>query len=327
MGKKSFLITVDTEGDNLWAWKPGVKITTENESFLNRFQCLCNKYGYKPTYFTNYEMAVSDNFNRFIKPYLKSQQCEIGMHLHAWNSPPEYFLKNANNGGQPFLIEYPYEIMEQKIKYVTDLLENRLEEKIVSHRAGRWVLNKEYTELLIKYGYLTDCSVTPHINWKAAKGSNKIVKGNNYKKYSEEPYWVFNKDQTGKILEIPMTIREKFVYAIDKKTIKGALKAGRDLVLGKKIWLRPNGKNLIEMKGLVDEIYLTDTEYIMFMIHSSEIMPGGSPYFRDRESIEKLYQDMEDLFQYIRDRYLGETVKGFFNRWVEKYENRNIDFS
>ena len=27
---KTFLITVDTEGDNLWQWKPGEKITTEN---------------------------------------------------------------------------------------------------------------------------------------------------------------------------------------------------------------------------------------------------------------------------------------------------------
>lgn len=42
---KTFLITVDTEGDNLWQWKPGEKITTENSLFIPRFQELCEKYG------------------------------------------------------------------------------------------------------------------------------------------------------------------------------------------------------------------------------------------------------------------------------------------
>lgn len=49
---KTFLITVDTEGDNLWQWKPGEKITTENSLFIPRFQELCEKYGLIPTYLT-----------------------------------------------------------------------------------------------------------------------------------------------------------------------------------------------------------------------------------------------------------------------------------
>ena len=59
---KAFLITVDTEGDDLWSWKPGKEITTENTNYIPRFQELCEKYGFKPVYLTNYEMAMDDRW-------------------------------------------------------------------------------------------------------------------------------------------------------------------------------------------------------------------------------------------------------------------------
>jgi hypothetical protein len=35
-----------------------------------------------------------------------------------------------------------------------------------------------------------------------------------------------------------------------------------------------------------------------FMIHSSELMPGGSPYFRNRPDIERLYSDLDLLLSH-----------------------------
>lgn len=59
---KHFIITVDTEGDNLWMWHTGDDITTENAKSIPRFQNLCEKYGLIPTYLTNYEMACDDRW-------------------------------------------------------------------------------------------------------------------------------------------------------------------------------------------------------------------------------------------------------------------------
>ncbi|WP_395754844.1 hypothetical protein [Edwardsiella ictaluri] len=56
MSHPGFIITIDTEGDNLW--QNHDRITTENARYLPRFQLLCEKYGFKPVYLTNYEMAV-----------------------------------------------------------------------------------------------------------------------------------------------------------------------------------------------------------------------------------------------------------------------------
>lgn len=44
MTKPAFLITIDTEGDNLW--QNHDRIATENTRFLPRFQALCEKYAF-----------------------------------------------------------------------------------------------------------------------------------------------------------------------------------------------------------------------------------------------------------------------------------------
>ena len=64
---KKFLISIDTEGDNLWKWQVGDIVTTENAKYLPRFQSLCEKYGFKPTYLTNYEMAMDSFFIEYFK--------------------------------------------------------------------------------------------------------------------------------------------------------------------------------------------------------------------------------------------------------------------
>ena len=84
--RPSFLITIDTEGDNLWS--APATITTHNATALPRFQALCQSYGLKPTYLTNFEMANCPDFQEFGRDLLKHGAGEIGMHLHAWNSPP-----------------------------------------------------------------------------------------------------------------------------------------------------------------------------------------------------------------------------------------------
>ena len=60
MDKIPFIITIDTEGDNQWA--DTKEIFTTNTKGLSMFQDLCNRYGYKPVYLTNYEMACDDEF-------------------------------------------------------------------------------------------------------------------------------------------------------------------------------------------------------------------------------------------------------------------------
>ena len=53
------------------------------------------------------------------------------------------------------------------------------------------------------------------------------------------------------------------------------------------------------------------------MIHSSEFMSGGSPYFKDQKSIDKLYEDLEELMAYAKNNgFIGMTMGEFYNEYI-----------
>lgn len=319
MHKKKFLISIDTEGDNLWEWSRGKEITTENTKYLKRFQSLCDKYGFKPTYLTNYEMASDDAFLDFAEETMKYNGCEIGMHLHAWNSPPDYELTERKDGitsGCSYLIEYPESVMDEKIAFMTEYIEKRFGKKPITHRAGRWAMNGKYFAMLEKYGYRYDCSVTPRMNWGGAAGYTNGSRGSDYTNEPSVPYFV---NGTG-LVEIPVTVKENHrVYKDNVKTVKHKLGNIYRAMKGHgNIWLRPNGKNIENLVYLADKVAKSKDGYLMFMLHSSELMPGGSPTFETKESIEALYRDLDVLFEHISKEYEGMTVGDYGDLIREK---------
>ena len=323
--KPAFLITIDTEGDNLWA-KPE-EIVTENAKYLLRFQILCERFGFKPTYLTNYEMALDPVFQRFGKQIIKNKSGEIGMHLHPWNMPPCNFnLTKDDLLYQPYLIEYPAHIIEEKINFMTVLLENVFEEKMLSHRAGRWGFNEKYAELLVKYGYKVDCSVTPNISWKEMPGVPEKKGGPDYTNFRETPYFLNLKDisKEGKscLLEVPMTIKSynsKYINYTKKIVNFPFVLRMLNYLYPENVWLRPGRSNLKYILKLINQAVKDHTGHLEFMLHSSELMPEGSPYFKTPDSIDMLYANLERIFAIISKNYEGCTLSDFYFRYVKNF--------
>lgn len=298
---KSFLITVDTEGDDLWHWRPGQDITTENSKYIPRFQELCEKYGFKPVYLTNYEMALDDRWVAYSAKKAREGLCEIGMHLHAWNTPPAYRLENRF-GGNPYITEYPTEVVEQKVVTMMELLQQRYEMPILSHRAGRWATNDDYFGVLARNGIRIDCSVTPGLDLSGIAGCS--VKGaNDYRRAPKKPYRIHPD-----ILEVPMTTRR--VRHFGGHSFRNRVK---NVLLGDQMWLRPIRLSEEPMKQLTSHVIKEgNADYLEFMIHSSELMPGGSIYFKNEEAVERLFAVMEDYFAYVSQLgYRGETLQEY----------------
>ena len=309
MGKKYFLITIDTEGDNLWEWKQGKEITTENTLHLKKFQTLCNSFGFKPVWLSNWEMIHDSRFVEFARSVEEEKTGEIGMHLHAWNTPPLFELQHFEGSQAPYLIEYPTAVMEEKIKTLTQAIEEKIGIKPTSHRAGRWATDKRYFNLLEKYGYTVDCSVTPTINWQNKCGQAPNSKGTNYSDYPNSYYWL---DENKTLLEVPVTIRKSHKrFSPTTKSPRSIAASYYHALMGDSLWLRPNGNNLEQMKYVLKMALKNNSEYVMFMLHSSELMAGGSPTFKNQESIEKLYSDLKDLFSFASSYYEGITLRDY----------------
>jgi hypothetical protein len=247
---------------------------------------------------------MDSRFQEFGKKVLKKDTAEIGLHVHAWDSPPIVNGDFNPRFHHVYLFELSDEIIAAKINFLTNLLKEAFETVPVSHRAGRWGFDERIARTLVSAGYLVDCSVTPGVSWKRYKGSPKGNGGSDYFGFPKHPYFMdlSNISQSGdsQLLEVPVTIKSNYPKALRQlnhsfeQTLPA--KAFRRIYGPPASWLRPDGKNADEMLDVVD--WANDQQFpvLEFMLHSSELMPGGSPTFKTAEQIEMLYRDLSVLF-------------------------------
>jgi hypothetical protein len=324
MSETPFIITIDTEGDDLWS-KPR-EITTRNAAYLPRFQSLCERFGFKPVYLANYEMAMSDAFVEFGRDVLARGAGEIGMHLHAWNSPPVVPLTEDDFRFQPYLIEYPDALMKEKIRTMTRLLEDRFDQHITSHRAGRLGFDARYARMLLDEGYRVDCSVSPGLDWRRTLGDPGGKGGPDYRAFPDRPYFFDPSDVSrparGELLEVPMTIRSCELHRRAPWVYRVPLlrQTANRIVSPALNHLCPAENPLAGMLRAARGCRTDRADHAEFTLHSSELMPGGSPGFRTAADIERLYGDLEILFEEVSAWCCGMTLKEFHpwfrQRWV-----------
>ena len=316
-----FIITIDTEGDDLWS-KPR-RITTRNAQYLPRFQSLCERFGFKPTYLVNYEMAMCDAFVEFGRDVAERDAGEIGMHLHAWNSPPLVPLTDDDFLHQPYLIEYPDQVMRDKIKFITHLLQERFGRTVASHRAGRVGFDGRYAAMLVAEGYRVDCSVTPGVDWSGTPGAPGGSGGTDYTRFPDRPYFLDPRDISRPascgLLEVPVTIhasglhrRAPWAYRVP------LLRRALNRMSPGLSWMCPGENGLDAMLRAASAARTGGNPHVEFMLHSSELMPGGSPTFRTAPDIERLYSHLEALFEKLSAWCRGMTLAEFHGRVTMK---------
>lgn len=309
-----FLLTIDTEGDDLWGRPEEIK--TENLKFLPRFQSLCERYGFKPTYLTNWEAAIDPGYQEFARDVLARGAGEVGLHIHAWNSPPIFPLTEDDFYHQPYLTEYPAWVIEEKVRHLTGVLEATFERKMVSHRGGRWAFDDTYARILIANGYKIDCSVTPNVSWRRTLGAPDGGGGPDFTDAPETPHFVpvGAPPSEAQLLEAPMTILKRR-RTPPERWLRKALNRSVDRVL----WMSPNGRNLGDLLEVVDEVVAERRPYLEFVLHSSEFMPGGSPTFRTARDIELLYDQLEILFSKVQKHFGGQTLGEFADTYQSEH--------
>jgi peptidoglycan/xylan/chitin deacetylase (PgdA/CDA1 family) len=282
----------------------------------------------KPTWLTNWEMAVWPAFQELGRSVIAAGTGEVGMHLHAWNSPPIVELTHNDHQHHPYLIEYPRAVIREKIKVMTDVLQSVFGTKMVSHRAGRWSFNETYAQALIEHGYRVDCSVTPHVSWQGCKGNPEGNGGTDFSDFPEQAYLIdpqnIRSPGSSKLLEVPLSVRPigRSRMLTDATRLANAISpfAGRIArrLFPPTVRLMPNGRNRNAMIELIDDAVFEGRDYVEFMLHSSELMPGGSPTFATSARIERLYRDIELLFAHACSRFQGRTLSEYYDQFISR---------
>lgn len=304
-----FIITVDTEADNQWKPVAG-HAPVENLRALPRFQALCEAHGFPPTYLCTYEVAAAPSFGATLRAWHESGQAEAGAHLHPWSTPPSSRW-DLTDRGSAYPSELPPEIFTEKLDALTRRVADALGQRPTSYRAGRWGFSAAHVTDLLAQGYIVDCSVTPLVSWKDAGATGR---GPDFRSAPHRPYFVDREDAAREgdsdLLEVPMTVlhtnpiarrwpavselqqrhrRKRIVRVID-----GAFDVSPQ-------WLRPFPRMTVErLQRVVDTARVLQLPVIELMLHSSELLPGGSPYNRKAADVDEVFARLNGLFRYLR---------------------------
>ncbi len=300
-----FLVTIDTEEDNAWNldFLPHTELSVDNIQYLPAFQQFCERLGIRPTYLVNYPVVANAAAVKVIRSLAETGQCEIGTHIHPWCNPPYEEERNHRNS---YLNNLPQDLQLKKMQQLTEAIEEAVGVRPVSYRAGRYGFDESSVPVLETLGYRVDSSVVPY-------RKNKHPDEPNFDAIPLTPYYLNPRNVCrpgdSSVLEVPITVEftRQLPFWFKKRYpdlpdigIRRLLRVVAGVELA---WLRPSYASLETMKRLADSVVASGVPVLNMMFHSSELMPGGSPYNRTPADVEHFLQKIEALVTYLTQRY------------------------
>jgi hypothetical protein len=310
------LLGVDTEADDQWSAEGRRTLTVRNAERLPGLQALCDGFGIPPSYLVTHEMATRPESADVLRGLAREGRCEIGAHLHPWTSPP---FRPEDTAGHTYPHNLPPELLERQMSDLTATIEQGLGVRPTTYRAGRNGFDGGSLGVLERLGYTVDTSVDPLFN-ERRKGGMSFA-GAPLTPYHPD-YRDVRRAGASKILEVPISAATspplpKAVEALYSKLPpipwRGALRR-----LGLRgVWLRPSYAALPDMLAFASRLARAGAPCVNIIFHSSELLPGGSPYTPDGPSVTRFLDDLKRLLEHLTVRLggAGRTYAQFRAEW------------
>jgi hypothetical protein len=277
-----FVVTVDTEEE--WDWASGYPTgptRTANIARLPAFQDACAAHGAAVTYFVNHAVLVDDASARIVCALAARPRVEIGMHIHPWNTPPLQAAERVPVRDS-FIHNLPPELALAKLNAVYDAFAAR-GLKPTTFRGGRYSTCPLVQRWLRERGFVADASILPYTSW-ADDGAP------DYTQRAPEPV----RTESG-LWELPLSLgftRGPFGFwrrvlaaaALVPKLVGALSKAG----VAERAWLNFENPLGARMPPLIRALRTRNVPYLCFTLHSSSLLPGGSPYAPDERAVSAL---------------------------------------
>ncbi len=327
--KPRLIVTVDTEEEGLWGGRyPSSGNTVRNVEELPRFQELCDRLGVRPTYLADAPVVEDDRAASILRELAADGRSEIGAHVHPWCNPPLTELRDTR---ETYLCNLPAAEQRAKIAWLTDHIEERIERRPTSFRAGRYGLSNEGLAVLHELGYVVDSSVIPFLDYSSQGGPD----------FSDAPWRAYRvgeelrrEDPQGGMVEAPVSVGyscrrfdtgQRVLSGIRRRRwmrsmrIEGMLdRTG----LLQQIKLSPEQSSAARMNRLVDRLVDQRAPALVMMFHSSSLLPGSSPYVRSAAERDHFLRRIEETCTYSLQQHglMADTLSGFAAAWPNRTE-------
>ena len=303
MGKPSLFLAVslDVEEEGLFSNQYDVlNVGVSNTAALERLIPFLNM-GIRPTLFCAYSV-LKDPSSRAILTKLKESGCEIGAHLHHWNTPP-LSTNQASLSSVP-ASAVDDEIFAEKLAAVLELGASLANQAITSFRMGRWDLHQNRFPILARLGIRTDASVRPlhGKKWKSSEPDHFTA--------PREPYFV--PTEYGNIFEVPLTVTPilqclpKLIDKLPNKKISNFLKA--TMHYWGALAMLPVYHPLFAMTTITTLAVARGLDVLVLTWHSSEMMPGATPHLPSSASVEQLLTKIKKYLIWLNQHYTVTSV-------------------
>jgi hypothetical protein len=306
------LLGIDTEADDQWSARGRRELSVRNAQELPKLQSLCNRFGVRPSYLVTYEMATRDESAHLLRAMAAQGRCEIGAHLHPWTSPP---FRPEDVAGHSYPHQLPLSLLDRQLTELTATIKKHLGVRPTTYRAGRNGFDARSIPILERLGYTVDTSVDPLFN-ERRKGGMAFC-GAPLVPYHPD-YEDVRRVGRARILEVPISAAtlpalpkplEALYAAMPPIPYRGAIKR-----LGlRPVWLRPSYSPLPDMLAFASRLAAARVPCFNIIFHSSELLPGGSPYTPDEASVRRFLDDLRRLFEQLVGRLgaVGRTYREF----------------
>jgi peptidoglycan/xylan/chitin deacetylase (PgdA/CDA1 family) len=292
------LVGVDTEADDQWTSAGRGRLEVRNAARLPAVQALFDRHGVRPTWLVTHEMATREESRAVLRELAGTGRCEIGAHLHPWSSPP---FRAEDRAAHTYPHNLPAELLERQLTELTAVIAENLGARPTTYRAGRNGFDGRTLPVLERLGYTVDTSVDPLFNERRKGGM--LFAGAPLRPYHPD-YADVRRPGASPILEVPISAAtrprlprtlERLYAALPPLPWRGAL---RRLGL-RAVWLRPSYTSLPDMLAFARALREDGVPCFNLVFHSSEVLPGGSPYTPDERSVRAFLDALERLLEHL----------------------------
>ena len=294
-----FAVTVDTEEE--WDWSSGYPTgptRTENIHRLPDFQAACERHGAAVTYFVNRAVLDAPAARAVIVKLAQRPRVEIGMHIHPWNTPPLQPVEKVPVRDS-FLHNLPPELALAKLNAVyTSFRDSGLAP--VSFRGGRYSTSPWIQEWLrtAALSRTARCCHSRPGKTRAHRTTTRAIPSRcecrGRRRYG-------NCRSAWRSRACPFAFWNRVLATAERPPWRYLHTVGIMQKLGifRKSWLNYENPFWDGMRQLVRVLQRANVPYLCFTVHSSSLLPGGSPYAATAADVDRIFSRIHDSLQFL----------------------------
>jgi glycosyltransferase involved in cell wall biosynthesis len=288
------IVTVDTEEEFDWDARQTTRHAVCDPADIDRFQRVAARAGAKPLYFLTYPVMKDARAAAYFRALADQGAAELGVHLHAWVTPP---IGGAEDDAYSWQCHLPQDVQTAKLRAAADAYEAAFGRSPISHRAGRYGVDERSYAPMAAAGLKLDFSPSPGFDYSASGGPD-------FSGMSNQPFHV--ETPHGRVHVTPVCGGRAFKggnlftapprgpggFSVGKRSLKDGLLAPMRLTC--------EDTKLDDLKALTRRLIADTTPVLTFSLHSTTLTPGANPYSREARDIDRALEVTAAYFDWFR---------------------------